>query len=130
MIKLIEKHPVLSIIIFSVLMLLPNLDSLVVTIMEARNFITAREMMNDNHWILTTMNGVARYQKPPLPTWLTAISGLLFGMKSLFALRLPAALMVSFSGVFMYLVSKKLSISNAKKQTLIDLGKSLMYRKN
>lgn len=113
MIKLIEKHPVISIIVFSVLMLLPNLDSLVVTIMEARNFITAREMVNDNHWILTTMNGVARYQKPPLPTWLTAISGILFGMKSLFALRLPAALMVSFSGVFMYLVSKKLSVSNS-----------------
>ncbi|MDC9722735.1 MAG: phospholipid carrier-dependent glycosyltransferase [Urechidicola sp.] len=113
MVKLIEKHPVLSIIIFSALMLLPNLDSLVVTIMEARNFITAREMVNDNHWILTTMNGTARYQKPPLPTWLTAISGILFGIKSLFALRLPAALMVSFSGVFMYLVSKKLSISNS-----------------
>ncbi len=112
MIKLIEKHPVLSIITFSLLMLLPNLDSLVVTIMEARNFITAREMVNDNHWVLTTMNEVARYQKPPLPTWLTAISGMLFGMKSLFALRLPAALMVSFSGVFMYLVSKKISLSN------------------
>jgi 4-amino-4-deoxy-L-arabinose transferase-like glycosyltransferase len=109
MIKIIEKHPVISIICISLLMLLPNLDSLVVTIMEARNFITAREMVNDGNWILTTMNGNPRYEKPPLPTWLTAISGMLFGLKSLFALRLPAALMVSFSGVFLFLFSKKLT---------------------
>lgn len=90
-------------------MLLPNIDTLVVTIMEARNFITAREMLTDGNWILTTMNGEARYEKPPLPTWFTAISGMIFGAKSLFALRLPAALMVAFSGVFMYLFSFRLT---------------------
>lgn len=109
MINYIEKHPVTSIICISLLMLLPNLDSLVVTIMEARNFITAREMVNDGNWILTTMNGLPRYEKPPLPTWLTAISGMIFGMKSLFGLRLPAVLMVTFSGVFLFLFSKKLT---------------------
>lgn len=109
MIKFIENHPVISVICISLLMLLPNLESFVVTIMEARNFITAREMVNDGHWILTTMNGSPRYEKPPLPTWLTAISGMIFGMKSLFALRLPAALMVAFSGVFLYLFSEKLT---------------------
>lgn len=51
-----------------------NLDVLDVTIMEARNFITAREMTLDGNWLLTTMNGEPRYQKPPLPTWLAAIS--------------------------------------------------------
>jgi 4-amino-4-deoxy-L-arabinose transferase-like glycosyltransferase len=109
MVKYIEKHPVISIIVFSLLLLLPNLNSAVLTIMEARNFITAREMVLDGNWILTTMNGNPRYEKPPLPTWLTAISGMLFGMKSLFALRLPAALLVGFSGVFMYLFAKKLT---------------------
>ena len=108
-VKYIEKHPVISIIVFSLLLLLPNLNSAVLTIMEARNFITAREMVLDGNWILTTMNGNPRYEKPPLPTWLTAISGILFGMKSLFALRLPAALLVGFSGVFMYLFAKKLT---------------------
>lgn len=43
--------------------------------MEARNFNSAREMINHNNWVLTTMNGEARYEKPPLPTWLAAISG-------------------------------------------------------
>ena len=96
MIKTIEKYPIATLSIVIVLMLLIHLDVPNVTIMEARNFITAREMVHDNNWLLTTMNGEARYQKPPLPTWLTATSGLVFGMQSLFALRLPAALMVLF----------------------------------
>jgi 4-amino-4-deoxy-L-arabinose transferase-like glycosyltransferase len=79
--------------------------------MEARNFITAREMIQDNHWLLTTMNGEARYEKPPLPTWLTAISGLAFGINNLFALRLPAAFMVLFLGIFSYYFSLKLNLS-------------------
>ena len=69
----------------------PYLD---ISIMEARNFITAREMLTDGNWLLTTMNGEPRYQKPPLPTWLAAISATLFGIKSLFAYRLPGILMV------------------------------------
>jgi 4-amino-4-deoxy-L-arabinose transferase-like glycosyltransferase len=112
MIKIIEKYPVLAIILITLLMLLPNIDSLVVTIMEARNFITAREMVRDSNWILTTMNGLPRYEKPPLPTWLTAVSGMIFGMKSLFALRLPAVLMIAFSGVFIYLFSRKIALKN------------------
>jgi len=116
MIKTIEKYPLASLSIAVILMLLVHLDVPNVTIMEARNFITAREMVHDNHWILTTMNGEARYQKPPLPTWLTAISGLLFGMNNLFALRLPAALMVLFLGIYSYYLSLKLKLS--KKQSL------------
>ncbi|WP_456421170.1 ArnT family glycosyltransferase, partial [Lutibacter sp.] len=116
MIKTLEKYPLPSLSIAVLLMLLVHLDVPNVTIMEARNFITAREMVHDNHWILTTMNGEARYQKPPLPTWLTAISGLLFGMNNLFALRLPAALMVLFLGIFSYYLSLKLKLS--KKQSL------------
>ncbi|MEZ4858776.1 MAG: glycosyltransferase family 39 protein [Flavobacteriaceae bacterium] len=81
-----------------------NLDAIFVNIMEARNFITAREMIQDGHWLLTTMNGEPRYAKPPLPTWLTAFSGMLFGLKSLFALRLPAAIM----GLVLVLSSYKL----------------------
>ena len=89
-IKLIEHNPKISITVIAIIMFALNMDVLEVTIMEARNFITAREMVLDKNWILTTMNGEARYQKPPLPTWLTAVSGLTFGMQSLFALRLPA----------------------------------------
>jgi 4-amino-4-deoxy-L-arabinose transferase-like glycosyltransferase len=111
MTKFFEKYPITSLSLLVLVMLLVHLEIPNVTIMEARNFISAREMIQDNHWILTTMNGEARYQKPPLPTWLTAISALVFGVNSLFALRLPAALMVLFLGIFVYLLSIQLKLS-------------------
>lgn len=86
-----------------------NLDAIYVNIMEARNFVTAREMVNMNHWIFTTINGEPRYEKPPLPTWLTAISMMIFGMKSLFALRLPAAIMGTLTVIYIYKISLRLT---------------------
>jgi len=71
-----------------------HLDVVEVNIMEARNFITAREMLDYGHWFQTTMNLEPRYEKPPLPTWMTALSGAIFGMKNLIGLRLPAVLTV------------------------------------
>ncbi|CAL66664.1 ArnT family glycosyltransferase [Christiangramia forsetii] len=86
-----------------------NLDAILVNIMEARNFATAREMINLDHWIFTTLNNEPRYEKPPLPTWLTALSMLLFGMKSLFALRLPAAIMGTITVIFIYKLGFKIT---------------------
>lgn len=118
MFHLLEKRPILTIIFVVGVLLLPFLDVLEVTIMEARNFISAREMINDDHWLLTTMNGEPRYQKPPLPTWFTAISAMIFGLDSLWGLRLPAVLMVMLTGVMSYLLSRKLKLS--KQQALIN----------
>ncbi|WP_372744551.1 ArnT family glycosyltransferase [Lutibacter sp.] len=111
MLNTFEKYPILTLSIVLVLMLLIHLNVPSVTIMEARNFITAREMVQENNWLLTTMNGEARYQKPPLPTWFSAVSGLIFGISNVFALRLPAALMVLFLGIFLYLFSLKLNLT-------------------
>lgn len=47
-------------------------DILGVDIMEARNLITAEEMIQTGHWLLPTLHGEPRLAKPPLPTWLTA----------------------------------------------------------
>lgn len=93
-----------------VLIFFANLDVIYVNIMEARNFITAREMVQDGNWLLTTMNADPRYEKPPLPTWLTAISGLIFGFNSLFALRLPAALVSLMLLYFFYRFLPKLKV--------------------
>lgn len=41
-------------------------------IMESRNLVTAREMVYDGHWMIPTMNGDLRLEKPPLPTWIAA----------------------------------------------------------
>ncbi|MFD1095198.1 ArnT family glycosyltransferase [Salegentibacter chungangensis] len=95
-----------------------NLDAIYVNIMEARNFITAREMLNHNNWLLTTLNDLPRYQKPPLPTWLTAISGSILGMDSLVALRLPAALSTLLLIYFFFRFIPKLKLG--KKQAFIS----------
>lgn len=118
MIRLIEKYPILSLLLFVIVMLGFTIDSIPVTIMEARNFISAREMLTDNNWILTTMNGEARYEKPPLPTWITAIFGYLFSMKSVLALRWPTLLFVASIGISVYLLSKKLELN--KSHSLIN----------
>jgi 4-amino-4-deoxy-L-arabinose transferase-like glycosyltransferase len=76
--------------------------------MEARNFITAREMIDDGNWLLTTMNGEARYEKPPLPTWITALFAMAFGIENLWALRLSAILMLGFTGYGVFLISQEL----------------------
>ena len=87
-----EKYPMVVLLAVSVLMLFVHLGLIQTNIMEARNLITAREMVNDGHWIFTTMNGLPRYEKPPLPTWLTAFFMLIGGMQNMFVLRLPVVL--------------------------------------
>jgi 4-amino-4-deoxy-L-arabinose transferase-like glycosyltransferase len=89
------------------LLLLTGLNKIEVNIMEARNFISAREMVENKEYLLTTLNNEPRYQKPPLPTWLTAISGALFGFDSLFALRLPVVA-ITFLLVFIFFYFSKL----------------------
>ena len=87
-----SKYHIWIILIFGLIVFGSHLHVLPVNIMEARNFITAREMVVDGNWLLTTMNELPRYEKPPLPTWLTAISGILFGIDNVGVLRLPAVL--------------------------------------
>ncbi|MCW3786570.1 ArnT family glycosyltransferase [Plebeiibacterium sediminum] len=121
MFKIASKYPYITIAIVSVFALLPLTMYLDVTIMEARNFITAREMFNDGNWFLTTMNGIARYQKPPLPTWLTAVSGLLFGKTCTFALRIPLILMVLLLGIYIFKLSE-LFVNNRKLNLFTSLA--------
>jgi 4-amino-4-deoxy-L-arabinose transferase-like glycosyltransferase len=90
-----------------------HLDVLYVNIMEARNFLSARDMLRENNWLLTTMNALPRYEKPPLPTWLTAISGAIFGLKDVAALRLPSAL----ASLLLVLVSYNFIFKLTKLQT-------------
>lgn len=105
----IKNKEVLLLILGSVLVFYVNLDAIFINIMEARNFITAREMITDGNWIFTTMNELPRYQKPPLPTWLTAFSGMVFGLDSLFGLRLPAAILGLLGVLMTYSISLKIT---------------------
>ena len=105
-------------LITAILIFFVNLDVIYINIMEARNFITAREILDKNNWLLTTLNDLPRYQKPPLPTWLTALSASLFGLDSLTALRLPAAISSLFLMLFFYKLLPKTGIS--KKQSFLS----------
>ena len=90
-----------------------NLSIQEADIMEARNFITAREMVSDGNWLIPTMNGNVRIEKPPLPTWITAAAYKLGdGEKNTGILRIPAAIFTSlmiflFFGLIITLTKNK-----------------------
>lgn len=95
--------------VFCCIIFLAHLGYLYVDIMEARNFVTAREMVEDGNWIFTTMNGDPRYQKPPLPTWLSAGMGELFGVQTVWALRFPAGIACIALVLYFYKLLKKIT---------------------
>ena len=86
--------------------------------MEARNFQAAKEMVEDNNWLLPTLNGEPRYQKPPLPTWLTAFSVLFFNSKSIIFYRIPAVLFLFIIAITSYFFSLKIKFN--KQESLIN----------
>jgi len=108
--KLSSTYYLIFLLGICLLLFFSHLDLIYVNIMEARNFISAREMLTHDHWIHTTLSLEPRYEKPPLPTWLTAISASIFGLDSLFGLRLPAAMSATFLVLTSYLLSIKLIV--------------------
>ncbi|MBJ7882543.1 ArnT family glycosyltransferase [Gelidibacter salicanalis] len=105
----IEKYPYLTITVLWLFVYLSHLGLLYPNIMEARNFITAREMLTDGNWLLTTMDGLPRYEKPPLPTWIAAIFGSVFGIENIAALRFPSALITLILLFMFFRLSRKLT---------------------
>jgi len=105
---LYKKNHIVIIIIVCFALFFTHLGILQINIMEARNFITAREMIVDGNWIFTTLNGQPRYQKPPLPTWITAVFAMAFGLKNIVALRIPAAILGTATVLFSYKFSEKI----------------------
>jgi len=77
-------------------------------IMESRNIITAREMVYDNHWMVPTMNGEIRLQKPPLPTWLAAVAELI-APDNIAVQRAMSALAATFLVFMLYLIAVELT---------------------
>ncbi|MEZ4970322.1 MAG: glycosyltransferase family 39 protein [Flavobacteriaceae bacterium] len=104
----LKNNPIALIFLAGASIFLFHLNVIPVTIMEARNFITAREMITDGNWLLTTMNQLPRYEKPPLPSWITALFGFIFGLENIAVLRLPTMLMAIVLGYVGYLLSLKL----------------------
>jgi 4-amino-4-deoxy-L-arabinose transferase-like glycosyltransferase len=76
-------------------------------LMEARNFVTAREMVEEGNYLLPEMNAKPRLEKPPLPTWMTAIMYRFQG-ETLFFLRLPAALIATMLVFFFHALLRRI----------------------
>lgn len=70
----IEGRRILLVCVVCFITFFVNNSVITPDIMESRNIVTAREMVYDGHWIVPTMNGELRFEKPPLPTWLTAVA--------------------------------------------------------
>lgn len=72
-------------------------------LMEARNLVTAREIVENGNWLVPTMNGEIRLTKPPLPTWLVAgVMQMTDNTGQLALLRLPNAIAATLLVFFLY----------------------------
>jgi 4-amino-4-deoxy-L-arabinose transferase-like glycosyltransferase len=84
---------------------------------------TAREMVESGNWLIPTLGGVPRLQKPPLVYWLTAASLSLF-RRGEFGVRLPTALaLVGLMGVTLAL-GRRLYAGNRGVIAAVILGTS------
>ena len=115
-----SRHPLATLILLAMLILLPGNDVIIPDIMESRNLITAREMVSDGHWIVPTMNGELRLEKPPLPTWVAAWTSMLVGEAWPF-MRLVPALMAILLLVFFYRYCRDVAPRAALASSLILL---------
>ncbi|WP_139921941.1 glycosyltransferase family 39 protein [Hymenobacter sp. DG01] len=81
-----------------------------VSLMEARNFVAAREMVAGGSWLIPTMNGELRLAKPPLPTWAVAAWQQLIGpTEELGLLRVPAGLAGTLLVLFFWGLARELT---------------------
>jgi 4-amino-4-deoxy-L-arabinose transferase-like glycosyltransferase len=81
-----------------------------ISLMEARNFVAAREMVAVGSWLIPTMNGELRLAKPPLPTWSVAgLQKIIGPTEDLALLRLPAALAATLLVFFFWGLVRELT---------------------
>ena len=116
--RFLKKYYFLLIVLFLLIYSFSTFNLIEVGIMEARNFQTANEIIENDNWLLPTLNDEPRYQKPPLPTWLTALSVLLFNSKAVIFYRIPAILFLFIIGVTSYFFS--IGINFNKSESIIN----------
>ena len=61
--------------------------------MELFNLVPIREAYRDGHWLIPTLGGMPRMEKPPLPVWIPAALAVLFHTDNLWVVRLPSVLL-------------------------------------
>ena len=96
-------YPVLFLLFICFWSFFYNMGAIEVDSMEARNLVTAREILANENWLVPTMNGEIRIAKPPLPTWFAALVSLSAGgTDKMSLLRIPNALSTVLLILFTY----------------------------
>ena len=82
--------------------------------------ITAREMLENNDWVMPTCNAVVRLEKTPLSYWLVAVTAKITGQVDEVSARLPSVIFAVLSAVaVLYFVNTWLGFRIAVISTLI-----------
>ena len=76
---------------------------------EARTAVTAREMIKSGDYVLPTLNGEPRLEKPPLYYYFVAGLGKLSGKITEFEARLPSAIAGLLTILILFLLSQKIT---------------------
>lgn len=85
-----------------------NNDVIPADLMESRNLATTQEMVREGNYLVPTMNGELRLEKPPLPTWVAA--GVEHVLPSnLIAQRSVAGLIATMMVIFLFLLIKEIT---------------------
>lgn len=110
-----DKKYIFTLLIISIISFFSNIWVRDADLMEQRNFITAREMIKNGNYFVTTLNNNLRFEKPPLPTWLTAfVMKITNNFADEWVLRIPAALTGILLVFFIYYMVKLLTNSSTK----------------
>ena len=116
--KILDKKDLKNILILfpiSIFAFFSNIWVRPADLMEARNFITAKEMIENDNFIVPTLNGFLRFEKPPLPTWFTAFVMKITGnFTDEWVLRIPAAL-TGIIFIFLLYYFVKILTKNSRK---------------
>ena len=84
-----------------------NNSTLPTDVMEAKNIVTAREVVSENLWLTPTMNGESRIGKPPLAVWVSALVEKVYP-DNLSAQRSVCGLMATVWALFFFGVARYL----------------------
>ena len=120
--EIIGKQKYVWLVAVCILAFFANAGVLDSDIMEARNLVTAREMVEYDNWMVPTMNGDLRLEKPPLPTWVAAIIEAV-SPENIVAQRAAAGVMGALWALFFFLTVKVIARSKraALTSTLVFL---------
>ncbi|TKS55563.1 ArnT family glycosyltransferase [Mesohalobacter halotolerans] len=125
--KPIDKYPVALLILIGLGLYAFNLVDLQVSIMEARNFTVARDMLTEGNWILTTMNDLPRYEKPPFPAWFTTPFAYIFGLNNVWAYRIPTSIVSILGMVYFFKLIRIWSSTKIAFYAAVILATSFYY---